>query len=94
MYWGEDLVAIYNEGIAYHRLEYAWTDILVAYVLLAGQKHPTLMGQSYREAWVEIWDDVKDVFASAQQTGQATMKVRNESTWDWIQANLYRTMTV
>jgi len=58
MYWGEDLVAIYNE----------------AYVLLAGQKHPTLMGQSYREAWAEIWDDVKDVFANAQLTGQATMK--------------------
>lgn len=58
MYWGEDLIAIYNE----------------AYVLLAGQKHPTLMGQSYREAWSEIWDEVKDVFASAQQTGQATMK--------------------
>ena len=58
MYWGEELVAIYNE----------------AYVLLAGQKHPTLMGQSYRHAWAEIWDEVKDVFASAQTTGQATMK--------------------
>lgn len=60
MYWGEDLVAIYNE----------------AYILLAGQKHPTLMGQSYKTAWSEIWDDVKDVFASAKITGEATMKVR------------------
>lgn len=60
MYWGEQLVAIYNE----------------AYVYLAGQKHPKLMGQSYSEAWAEIWDDVKDVFSSAQTTGQATMKVR------------------
>ncbi|KAE9982027.1 hypothetical protein EG328_011269 [Venturia inaequalis] len=58
MYWGDDLVAIYNE----------------AYILLAGQKHPQLMGQSYAEAWVEIWDDVKDVFANARLTGQATMK--------------------
>ncbi|KAL8921096.1 MAG: hypothetical protein Q9172_004189 [Xanthocarpia lactea] len=58
MYWGEDLVAIYNE----------------AYILLAGQKHPSLMGQSYRTAWAEIWLDVKDVFASAVSTGQATMK--------------------
>ena len=58
MYWGEDLIAIYNE----------------AYVLLAGQKHPTLMGQSYREAWAEIWDDVKGVFANAKTTGEATMK--------------------
>lgn len=58
MYWGEEMVAIYNE----------------AYVLLAGQKHPKLMGQSYREAWSEIWEDVKDVFANARMTGQATMK--------------------
>lgn len=58
MYWGEDLVAIYNE----------------AYILLAGQKHPKLMGQAYRDAWAEIWDEVKDVFANARQTGQATMK--------------------
>ncbi|KAK3723178.1 hypothetical protein LTR37_001901 [Vermiconidia calcicola] len=58
MYWGEDLIAIYNE----------------AYILLAGQKHPSLMGQSYQAAWSEIWDDVKDVFASARVTGEATMK--------------------
>lgn len=32
------------------------------------------MGQSYKEAWAEIWDDVKGVFANARLTGQATMK--------------------
>jgi hypothetical protein len=32
------------------------------------------MGQSYKVAWAEIWDDVKDVFANARTTGQATMK--------------------
>jgi PAS domain S-box-containing protein len=58
MYWGDELVAIYNE----------------AYIGLAGQKHPQLMGQSYKEAWAEIWDDVKEVFANARLTGQATMK--------------------
>lgn len=58
MYWGPDLIAIYNE----------------AYILLAGNKHPTLMGQGYREAWAEIWDLVKDVFASAHTSAQATMK--------------------
>ena len=58
MYWGPDLIAIYNE----------------AYILLAGQKHPSLMGQSYKDAWAEIWDDVKDVFANARVTGEATMK--------------------
>ena len=58
MYWGPDLVAIYNE----------------AYILLAGRKHPQLMGQSYRTAWAEIWDSVEGVFHTATTTGQATMK--------------------
>ncbi|KAL9099088.1 MAG: hypothetical protein Q9163_005358 [Psora crenata] len=58
MYWGEDHIAIYNE----------------AYVLLAGSKHPELMGQSYRVAWTEIWDGVKGFFEHATKTGQATMK--------------------
>ena len=58
MYWGPELIAIYNE----------------AYILLAGQKHPSLMGQSYRDAWAEIWDSVEGVFHDATTTGQATMK--------------------
>lgn len=58
MYWGPNLIAIYNE----------------AYILLAGQKHPRMMGQTYREAWAEIWDSVEDVFGIAITTGQATMK--------------------
>lgn len=58
MYWGTDYTAIYNE----------------AYILLAGQKHPTLMGQSYKTAWAEIWDDIEGVFAKARSSGQATMK--------------------
>ena len=79
MYWGDDLIAIYNE----------------AYIMLAGQKHPRLMGMSYSVAWAEIWvslsyshtiqhhrvtqanrnqDEVKDVFANAKLTGEATMK--------------------
>jgi hypothetical protein len=47
---------------------------------LAGQKHPALMGQSYKVAWAEIWEDVKDVFANARITGQATMK-DDEAQW-------------
>ena len=58
MYWGEEYIIIYNE----------------AYILLAGQKHPQLMGQSYKVAWTEIWADIEDVFSSARQSGQATMK--------------------
>ena len=58
MYWGPDYIAIYNE----------------AYIYLAGQKHPQLMGQSYSKAWAEIWDSVKDVFYQATTTGESTMK--------------------
>ncbi|EHY57185.1 hypothetical protein HRR83_002679 [Exophiala dermatitidis] len=58
MYWGEDHIAIYNE----------------AYVLLAGQKHPKLMGSRYRDVWWEIWDALEEVFDNAFKTAQATMK--------------------
>jgi PAS domain S-box-containing protein len=59
MYWGDDYIAIYNE----------------AYVLLAGEKHPALMGTSYKQAWQEIWDlGVSEVFENARVSGQATMK--------------------
>ncbi|TAQ90767.1 hypothetical protein B7494_g919 [Chlorociboria aeruginascens] len=57
VYWGDEHIAIYNE----------------AYVTLAGQKHPDLMGQSYKAAWGEIWNEVKDVFSDAMG-GKATMK--------------------
>ena len=58
MFWGDDLVSIYNE----------------AYILLAGEKHPGMMGQMYREAWSEIWEDLEPVFERAKSTGQAIMK--------------------
>ncbi|KAI5864773.1 hypothetical protein GGS23DRAFT_462863 [Durotheca rogersii] len=58
MYWGEELTTIYNE----------------AYVALAGAKHPKLMGQSYKEAWLEIWSEVGPILDSAWESGQATMK--------------------
>lgn len=58
MYWGPEYIAIYNE----------------AYIMLAGQKHPSFMGLSYTDAWAEIWDEIKPVFDSAWNSGQATMK--------------------
>ncbi|KAK5051510.1 hypothetical protein LTR84_003162 [Exophiala bonariae] len=58
MYWGRDHIAIYNE----------------AYVLLAGQKHPELMGSRYRDAWSEIWHALEEVFDGAFENAQATMK--------------------
>ena len=59
LFWGDDLTLIYNE----------------AYIPIAGQKHPHIMGQPLKEAWKEVWDDVKDYFLSAKLTGQGTMKV-------------------
>ncbi|KAK6583384.1 hypothetical protein PZA11_004460 [Diplocarpon coronariae] len=58
MYWGDEYIAIYNE----------------AYILLAGQKHPQLMGQSYKTAWAEIWPEIQGVFENASNSGQSTMK--------------------
>lgn len=58
MYWGPEHIAIYNE----------------AYIEMAGKKHPKLMGQSYTEAWAEIWDELKPVFDAAFYNGQAMMK--------------------
>ena len=58
MYWGLDHVAIYNE----------------AYIMLAGNKHPGLMGSRYQDAWKEIWHLIQDVFQVAMTSAQATMK--------------------
>ncbi|KAK5095892.1 hypothetical protein LTR70_003211 [Exophiala xenobiotica] len=58
MYWGPDYVAIYNEP----------------YIMLAGNKHPGLMGSRYQDAWAEIWDAIVDVFEVAMTNAQATMK--------------------
>lgn len=61
MYWGSDMVVIYNE----------------AYIALAGKKHPSLMGMNYTDAWAEIWDEVEPVFSNAWNSGQSTMKHDN-----------------
>jgi PAS domain S-box-containing protein len=59
IYWGEENVAIYNE----------------AYISIAGNKHPALMGQSYKVAWAEIWEDqIECVFKKVRESGQAIMK--------------------
>jgi PAS domain S-box-containing protein len=58
MYWGPQYIAIYNE----------------AYIPLAGQKHPQLMGMRYQDAWTEIWSDLLPYFDAAWNAGQSTMK--------------------
>lgn len=51
VWWGPELTTIYND----------------AYSIVAGEKHPNLLGKSGQEAWAEIWPDlaplVKSVFS-------------------------------
>lgn len=42
VWWGEDLITLYND----------------AYCPIAGEKHPSLLGQSGKEGWIEIWPDL------------------------------------
>ncbi|HEY1114762.1 MAG TPA: ATP-binding protein [Chitinophagaceae bacterium] len=55
IWWGKELTTVYND----------------AYIPVAGEKHPDLLGQPGKEAWSEIWEDlgplVESVFA-----GQST----------------------
>ncbi|KAF9869623.1 hsp90-like protein [Colletotrichum karsti] len=62
MYWTRDSVILYNE----------------AYVELAGQKHPNLMGMRYQDGWKEIWDDLEPIVDSAWENGQSVMKNDNQ----------------
>ncbi|KAL0935404.1 histidine kinase hhk13p [Colletotrichum truncatum] len=62
MYWGVENIIIYNE----------------AYVELAGQKHPNLMGMRYKDGWSEIWNDLESVVSSAWDNGQSVMKNDNQ----------------
>ena len=51
VWWGKDLTTIYND----------------AYIPVAGEKHPDLLGKSGKKGWSEIWNDlgplVDSVFA-------------------------------
>ncbi|KHJ36149.1 putative hsp90-like protein [Erysiphe necator] len=58
IYWGDDLITMYNE----------------AYILIAGKKHPKLMGQKFKDAWADLWGELEDTFLSAINSGLSTMK--------------------
>lgn len=42
VWWGDELTTIYND----------------AYIPVAGEKHPDLLGKSGKEGWAEIWGDL------------------------------------
>lgn len=73
MYWGPEHTALYNE----------------AYLDLAGNKHPKLMGQSYTEAFAEIWDEIKPVFDAAWNHGQVTSFPHSPPDRRFVDSSIY-----
>ncbi|RYY90432.1 MAG: PAS domain S-box protein [Chitinophagaceae bacterium] len=65
VWWGRELTCIYND----------------AYVPVAGEKHPALLGQSGQVAWAEIWNDlsplVDNVFAGVSTWSEDQKLVMN-----------------
>lgn len=55
IFWGPDLILIYNE----------------AYIVLAGNKHPEMMGGSARVYWKEVWDQYDPLFEQIRIDGKA-----------------------
>lgn len=51
---GPEQILVYNES----------------YVPIASNKHPALMGSTFKQAWPEVWEDMEPMFESIQRTGQ------------------------
>jgi hypothetical protein len=67
IWWGEALTTFYND----------------AYIPVAGEKHPKMLGQSGQEAWAEVWDVVGPLVDKVM--------VRGESSWaEDLQFNINR----
>ncbi|EUC45616.1 hypothetical protein COCMIDRAFT_95111 [Bipolaris oryzae ATCC 44560] len=60
VFWGEDLIMLYNES---HR------DII------AGDKHPALMGTGFTGPFHEMWDSVSTTMRESARTGQAQLNL-------------------
>jgi len=59
LYWGPDYYLFYND----------------AYRIIAGDKHPDIMGKPRKEAWPEAWEEVKPQFDAVMATGNS---IRNK----------------
>jgi two-component system sensor histidine kinase VicK len=59
MYWGEDYHVFYND----------------AYIAIAGDRHPAIIGKPRSEAWSENWDEVKPQFDAVMSSGNS---IRNK----------------
>ena len=56
VFWGPDLVAIYND----------------TYAPMLGVKHPSALGTPLRDIWPEIWDQIGPMLQGVVETGEAT----------------------
>ncbi|HYH14876.1 MAG TPA: PAS domain S-box protein, partial [Flavisolibacter sp.] len=56
VWWGPELITIYND----------------AYINIAGEKHPKLLGASGREMWAEIWDVIGPLADTVMNKGQSS----------------------
>jgi PAS domain-containing protein len=54
MFWGPDLVALYNES----------------YAPTIGHRHPIAFGRPARENWPELWDDLEPLLRRVMDTGE------------------------
>ena len=55
--WGPDLIQIYNDG----------------YAEIAGQKHPTALGQPTRECWPEVWHFNAPLYERVLSRGESVL---------------------
>lgn len=56
IWWGTELITIYND----------------AYINIAGEKHPQLLGAPGREMWSEIWDVIGPLADTVMNKGQSS----------------------
>lgn len=54
LFWGPELVALYND----------------AYAPTIGEKHPRALGRPARENWTELWDDLEPLLRRVTDTGE------------------------
>ncbi len=56
VWWGPELITFYNDS----------------YISIAGEKHPSLLGRSGKQAWSEIWDVVGPLADTVMKEGKST----------------------
>ena len=77
LWWGEDMVQIYNDG----------------YRVVCGDKHPTAMGMDYTECWASAWPVIGEPFEQARKGKRQRRARRHveemarrpeEHKWQWV----------